>query len=175
MKADYQPSSELQLEYKDFSRTVGAPRKPRENCPAKKSSKLKNVNLKSSNFLKRILQVQRNGRKWQLTENDKGFWIYGGKSSGEHLIYLPEHHQQIIEECHKEKIWLGWPNYSYGSWKVLGWKTAPTSLISYSLLLYMQEVSWKVFAETWYHYATNISHYTMKRFQEYWSALCRTV
>lgn len=40
----------------------------------------------------------------QLTENDKGIWMYGGKSSGEHLIYLPEHHQQIIEECHKEEI-----------------------------------------------------------------------
>ena len=47
IKVNYQPSSELQLGNKDLSTAVGAPRKPRESCPTKKSRKLKNFGFES--------------------------------------------------------------------------------------------------------------------------------
>ena len=72
IKVNYQSSSELQLGYKDLSTTVGASGKPRQNCLAKKSRKLKNLGFEelrlSKHNLTSIKKLQKDHNSQQMTK-----------------------------------------------------------------------------------------------------------
>lgn len=72
------------------------------------------------------------------------------------------------------KTWLNMAKVREGCW-IERMSSRSSFSASYSLLSSLQEVSWHDFVETWYHYATEISHNTIKSFSEYWSGPCRTL